>query len=111
MIKFPSHDNQHLIINNIIDYEPIPLIGKSVICKVAKITPVAAFLLVTHIENKKVSLEYKVNLRLSDLQLNILENQYIWDKLMIENLVEGIITSYGDSNGMNIMVTRIYDKE
>lgn len=107
MLELPSKNNFHLQYNKIIKYhEPTPQIGNTCTCKVVKVSPVHAALLVLKIEDQTPSITYKAILRAPDLQLNIMENQFVWDVMKINSIVEVVIVGYGDNNGMNVVLKK-----
>ena len=71
-------------------------------CRVAKVTPTTAYLLITHIDGKKRSIEYRALLRASDLGVNILESQFVWDRVEQNTAVEAKVVSYGDAKGIYV---------
>lgn len=103
MLSFPGQNTDFLCREGTPLYrEPLPEIGKAVTCKVVRVTPTAANLVITHVNGEKCSVEYKAVLRSLDLQVNIAENQFVWDVVEQGAVVDAKIVSYGDANGMYV---------
>lgn len=103
MLEFPGENTDVLLKDKkSIFREPLPEIGNIVGCKVIKVTPTVAYLVVTHIEGEKCSVGYKAVIRPHDIGVNILENQFVWDKIKQNDTVVARIISYGDSSGMYV---------
>lgn len=101
MLQFPGQGTELLLKDSIPVYrEALPEIGKSVVCKVVKLTPSVANLVVTHIDGKKCHVEYKALLRAQDIQISVAEGQFLWDKVEKDSTLNAKIVSYGDANGM-----------
>lgn len=105
MLQFPGQGTALLSRDGIPVYkEALPEIGKLVICKVVKLTPNIANLVVTHIEGEKCSVEYKALLRAQDIQVSVAEGQFLWDKVEKDATINAKVVSYGDSNGMFVSI-------
>lgn len=84
-------------------YEPIPVIGKVCTAKILRITPTNAYLTITHIENIRPNIEYSAFIRPSDVEVNINEEKFVWDKLKEDEEIQVKIIGYGESQGMYVV--------
>lgn len=101
MLQFPGEGTALLLRDGVPVYrEVLPEIGNLVVCKVVKLVPNVANLLVTHIEGEKCNVEYKALLRAQDVQICVAEGQFLWDKIEKDATINAKIVSYGDTNGM-----------
>lgn len=106
MLQFPGQGTELLLKNGVyVHKEVLPEIGKHVVCKVVKLTPSAANLVVTHIDGEKCHVEYRALLRAQDVQMSIAEGQFLWDKIEKDSVLDAKIVSYGDLNGMFVSLS------
>ncbi|CAF1292992.1 unnamed protein product [Didymodactylos carnosus] len=97
--QFPGQETFLFTKNGVPVYqEPILKIGERVTCLVIKSTPPQLHLQITHIDNKKTSVNYKAILRLQDYRMNV-ENVHLDDHFRRGDVFDAIVISYGDSYG------------
>lgn len=98
-LEFPGQDTFLLKKDGIPVYEePMLKIGEIATCRVIKSTPYQLNLLITHVNNKKTSIEYKSVLRLQDYSACV-ENVYLDDFYKRGDIFDALIISFGDVCG------------
>ncbi|KCZ80390.1 hypothetical protein H312_02216 [Anncaliia algerae PRA339] len=77
-------------------YEPKPTIGKNCTIKILRVTPTCANSVITHIEGIKPSINYFAYTRASDLEINVIEEKFVWDILKEDESLNAKIIGYNN---------------
>ncbi|RVD92953.1 hypothetical protein TUBRATIS_005260 [Tubulinosema ratisbonensis] len=88
-------------------FEPSPVIGNICTAKILRVTPTSAFLTITLIDSIKPFIEYSAYIRPSDVEVNINEEKFVWDKLKENEEIQVKIISYGDGQSMYVVPTEL----